>query len=96
MGKSKVLGGADAQPAGGPADLSPCGSQPVGAHQAQGGWIEWAGGECPVDAGVAILIQFRCETREEAEVHPPEIGIFFRWSHRGTPGDIIAYREAQP
>lgn len=32
----KVSGGADAQPAGGPADLSPCGSQPVGAHQAQG------------------------------------------------------------
>lgn len=53
------------------------------------GWIEWAGGECPVKGDVLIQGKLRngegwhMETRCAGE---------WDWSVDGHPGDIIAYR----
>jgi hypothetical protein len=62
----------------------------------QDGWIEWDGGECPVEPRHGIQIQCRNETRAQAEASFIEAGVFYDWSHRGGTGDIIAYRIVQP
>lgn len=53
------------------------------------GWIEWAGGECPVDSDAIVEVKYR----------KPNLYQFnndragdFTWSHDGFGGDIIAYR----
>ncbi len=54
---------------------------------ADDGWIEWEGGECPVDALVMVEVKLRhlkqsiCDTAERWD-----------WSHDGVTGDILAYR----
>ena len=51
------------------------------------GWIEWNGGECPVDRGTMIDAKFRNENRWSfCFAH----GLC--WRHNSVPGDIIAYR----
>jgi len=52
-------------------------------ENAQPGWIEWKGGECPVADGVFVecLIQIG-----------PKNASLLRWSHFGDSGNIIAYR----
>jgi hypothetical protein len=59
---------------------------------ASDGWIEWYGGECPVDEGTPVEIEMRCgdKTRVAAEAG------CFRWSHEGAKGDIIRYRVVKP
>lgn len=64
---------------------------------ADDGWIEWAGGECPVADDAMIQVQFRCERRKAAEDVAAERAVSlegrtFRWSHLGFRADIIAYR----
>ena len=58
----------------------------------QNDWIEWEGGECPVDGSVLVEAKLRCgyvETRNEEN---------FNWKHGLGPfayegdDDIIAYR----
>lgn len=57
------------------------------------GWIEWSGGECPVEAGQTVEVTFRDGGRKSATLHKPRKG----WEHQGNDDDIIAYRivEAQ-
>lgn len=68
-----------------------------------GGWIEWGGGECPVEKGTLIDVKWRdgrIDDSIQAKVsHGPEspnkrnaIG----WRHFGIAHDIIAYRLHQP
>lgn len=58
------------------------------------GWIEWGGGECPVEKGTLIDVKHR-----DGEVYQnkPAIGDYnVCWSHTGFHGDIIAYRLHKP
>lgn len=48
-------------------------------------WIDWAGGECPLDEGVAGQVRFRSGYQEDATYG-------WDWSHRSVLGDIVAYR----
>lgn len=56
------------------------------------GWIEWAGGDCPVDSDVIVEVKFRnpslyrCINDRAGD---------FDWSHDGFGYDIIAYRLQQ-
>jgi len=54
-------------------------------------WIEWAGGECPVEGSVLVDTRFR----RGNVIERLEAG-FWYWSHasnrRDKPSDIIAYR----
>jgi hypothetical protein len=56
-------------------------------------WIEWNGGECPVDDGTMVYVMFKSD--DEGSINP-EAAHLFRWSHGGGFGDIIAYRLAEP
>lgn len=49
------------------------------------GWIEWVGGECPVQAGAG----FDAKTREGREYFNQRLAW---WDHKGLDTDIIAYR----
>ena len=56
-------------------------------------WIQWHGGDCPVDSDAIVEVKFR----------NPSLNKFnndragdFTWSHDGFGGDIIAYRLQQP
>lgn len=55
------------------------------------GWIEWGGGECPVDAGKMVDVIFGYGGRKSTN-----IADCWRWNHNGTDSDIIAYRLRQP
>ena len=55
------------------------------------GWIEWKGGECPVDGNEIIDIRYP-DSREEFGTKAK----FRRWNHCGDKGDIIAYRLHKP
>lgn len=58
------------------------------------GWIEWGGGECPVERGVLVEVKYR----NEKNYHIKGVNRAWEWSweHHGTEGDIIAYRLHQP
>jgi hypothetical protein len=55
------------------------------------GFIPWHGGECPVASGTVV----EC-TLMHGEINCPMVAINMRWSHIGSPGDIIAYRIHKP
>ena len=55
------------------------------------GWIEWDGGECPVDGREMVDVIFGRGGKMS-----PNIADCWRWSHEGTDSDIIAYRLHQP
>lgn len=54
------------------------------------GWIEWAGGECPIDG--AAFVEYKMRNGEVGK----EFAHLLRWDHRGYLGDILAYRLHQP
>lgn len=56
------------------------------ARAASDGWIEWAGGECPLSDKPAE-IKFRSGRYSLAFVSTQ-----LRWKHLGLDGDIVAYR----
>lgn len=62
------------------------------------GWIDWHGGECPVDSDVIVEVKYR----KPSPLHfNNDRAGDFAWSHTGSNGDIIAYRivnhnEAKP
>ena len=55
------------------------------------GWIEWGGGECPVDGRGMVDVIFGHGGRMSAN-----IADCWRWTHEGTDSDIIAYRLHKP
>lgn len=57
------------------------------------GWIQWAGGDCPVDSDAIVEVKFRDPNRCKFN---SLIAGDFDWSHDGSNGDIIAYRLQQP
>lgn len=57
-------------------------------------WIEWKGGECPVDEGIIVDVKYR-----DDEDHSKGLRLFgpiyasrLAWWHDGQDDDIIAYR----
>jgi hypothetical protein len=65
---------------------------PILEQQERGedGWIEWGGGECPVDAEVVVSVKYRGDKWAHQEGEAAK----FDWRHRGwcADTDIIAYR----
>lgn len=65
----------------------------------EGGWIEWAGGECPVGASIRVDVRFR---DEPDRVFENERADYWLWQHvpQREPGDpeddIISYRIVDP
>ena len=53
--------------------------------QIAGEWTPWAGGECPVDPSVLVLVSLRDSATERRRAGA------LRWRHHGSPDDIIAY-----
>lgn len=53
------------------------------------GWIDWHGGECPVDSDAIVEVKFR----KPCPLHfSNDRAGDFVWSHHGSNGEIIAYR----
>ena len=57
------------------------------------GWIQWAGGECPVDSDAIVEVKFRHPSSNQ--FNSDRAGDFY-WPHDGLGYDIIAYRLRQP
>lgn len=51
-------------------------------------WITWEGGRCPIAPGT----RGRIRVRDGAEADIPSNPNFLRWSNKGWPDDIVAYR----
>lgn len=65
-----------------------CTSDEQAAHQpADDGWIEWAGGECPV--GPEDAVEVKCKNGDTYKGWAPET---YGWEHFGLQHDVIAYR----
>lgn len=56
-------------------------------------WIQWAGGDCPVDSDAIVEVKYR--KPNPYQFNNDRAGDF-TWSHDGFDGDIIAYRLQQP
>lgn len=56
-------------------------------------WIEWHGGDCPVDSDAIVEVRFRNPSRNK--FNNDRAGDFY-WAHTGSNADIIAYRLQQP
>lgn len=50
------------------------------------GWIEWGGGECPVEAQQSVEVKLR------GAIEKSDTASEFYWRHCQSRGDIIAYR----
>lgn len=50
------------------------------------GWIEWGGGECPVDIGTLVEFEMRDGDKDTA------LSTVIDWPHENRSDDIIAYR----
>ena len=57
------------------------------------GWIQWAGGECPVDSDA--IVEVKCRWHNQHQYNNDRAGDFY-WAHTGSNADIIAYRLQQP
>ena len=57
------------------------------------GWIEWHGGECPVDSDAIVEVKYRHPS--SYQFNNDRAGDFY-WPHDGLGYDIIAYRLQQP
>ncbi len=63
-------------------------------HPAQDadGWIEWKGGECPVDVDALVCCKWRSG---KASITAYRAGSL-SWRHNGNAADVIAYRLHEP
>lgn len=52
------------------------------------GWIEWKGGECPVDVELTVYVNYRDGGKTPKAVKAGSQ----RWNHSGLGGDIMSYR----
>lgn len=57
-------------------------------------WEIWNGGECPCP-GEMVQVQCTDDTRRGATYNAPTLAQYFRWSHEGYGGDIIAFRRVK-
>lgn len=57
------------------------------------GWIDWHGGECPVDSDA--IVEVKCRHPSSHQFNNGRAGDFY-WPHDGLGYDIIAYRLQQP
>lgn len=57
------------------------------------GWIEWHGGECPVDSDAIVEVRYR--KTNPYQYNNDRAGDFY-WAHTGSSCDIIAYRLHNP
>ena len=64
--------------------------KPLVQQPTDDGWIEWAGGPCPVDRDARVDLKF-----SGAWDGVGRAGNMF-WSHDGGDSDIIAYRAVRP
>lgn len=53
------------------------------------GWIQWAGGECPVDSDAIVEVKFRWHNQRQ---YNNDRAGDFDWACTGRSSDIIAYR----
>ena len=53
------------------------------------GWIQWAGGERPVDSDAIVEVKFQWHNQHQ---YNNDRAGDFDWAHTGSSGDIIAYR----
>lgn len=51
------------------------------------GWIEWNGGECPVDGELTVYVNYRDGGKAPKAVKAGSQ----RWNHSGLGGDIMSY-----
>lgn len=65
---------------------------PVLEQQEKGddGWIEWGGGDCPVEIGTLVEFEMRDGDKDTA------MGAVLDWPHENRSDDIIAYRVIEP
>ncbi|QHJ79611.1 MAG: hypothetical protein [Caudoviricetes sp.] len=74
------------------ADLAEKKLAALASHQpADDGWIEWSGGELPVDFNCAVEVKLRSGISYEGWMAKN-----FNWNHTGAGLDIIAYRVVKP
>lgn len=59
------------------------------ALAASEGWIEWHGGECPVDSDAIVEVKFQWHNHHQ---YNNDRAGDFDWAHTGSNCDIIAYR----
>lgn len=57
------------------------------------GWIEWHGGECPVDSDAIVEVKFQWHNQHQ---YNNDRAGDFDWAHTGSNCDIIAYRLHEP
>lgn len=63
------------------------------ALAASEGWIEWHGGDLPVDSDA--IVEVKCRRHNHHQYNNDRAGYFY-WAHTGSNADIIAYRLQQP
>lgn len=63
------------------------------ALAASDGWIEWHGGECPVDSDAIVEVKYR---KPNPYQYNNDRAGDFDWAHTGSSCDIIAYRLRNP
>ena len=51
------------------------------------GWIEWNGGECPVQKSTRVEVRYRCGSKG-----PAGLAGGWRWSNKDCDYDVIAYK----
>ena len=56
------------------------------------GWIEWGGGDCPVDVDVLVCCKWRSGKLSITAYRAGSLS----WRHNGNAADIIAYRLHKP
>lgn len=56
------------------------------------GWIEWKGGECPVDVDALVCCKWRSGNVSITAYHAGLLS----WRHNGNAADIISYRLHKP
>ena len=61
-------------------------SKPVVGHN---GWIQWAGGKCPVNSDAIVEVKYRSPKPYQ---YSNDRAGDFDWEHIGSNADIIAYR----
>lgn len=69
------------------------------ALAASDGWIEWHGGECPVDSDAIVEVKYRNQNQNQNQNHYQynnDRAGDFEWEHIGSKCDIIAYRLHKP
>jgi len=57
------------------------------------GWIAWTGGDCPVAPGDLVERRYRYSPDFNRTAAPADM---WRWDHRDSEFDIVAYRVVQP